>query len=149
MEWLSRIRSKTVGLDTAPLIYFIEDNRKYREIIHSFFEDLDRGEFSVITSTLTLTEVMVHPLRSGNHRLATRYRDILLNQNNLLVVPITVEIAEIAAELRARYQIRTPDALQIAAALDKNVQFFLTNDKRLSSIKELEALVLDALLEQE
>ena len=149
MEWLSRIQSKTVGLDTSPLIYFIEDNQNYRKIIHSFFESLDRGDFSVITSTLTLTEVLVHPLRSGNHKLASRYRDILLNQKNLLVVQITVEIAEIAADLRAKHQIRTPDALQIAAALDKNVQFFLTNDKRLSSIKELEVLVLDTLLEQE
>jgi len=66
MEWLIQLQGQVVGLDTAPLIYFIEQNELYLELVRTFFGAMSRGEFQVITSTLTLTEVLVHPLRSGN-----------------------------------------------------------------------------------
>jgi predicted nucleic acid-binding protein len=54
--------------------------------------------------------------------------------------------AERAAELRARYHLRTPDALQVATALLSDCQAFLTNDKDLSRIIEIQVLVLETLL---
>lgn len=68
MAWLDRLKDKIIGLDTAPLIYFIEQNPDYIKTVHEFFSSMDRGEFRVVTSTLTLTEVLVHPLRNGNIR---------------------------------------------------------------------------------
>jgi len=79
VEWIDDLQGKTAGLDTAPLIYFIEENPAYIETVKPFFEAMDRGEFLVVTSTVTLLEVLVHPLRSNNRELATEYRDILLN----------------------------------------------------------------------
>ncbi len=70
MEWIETLRGTVVGLDTAPLIYFIEENPTYLPIVGRFFEAVDRGEFRVVTSVLTLTEVLVHPLRHGDHNLA-------------------------------------------------------------------------------
>src|SRR5437764_9547125 len=70
MEWIEALRGTVVGLDTAPLIYFIEENPSYLHVVRPFFEAVDRGEFRVITSILTLTEVLVHPLRQGDHELA-------------------------------------------------------------------------------
>ncbi len=102
MEWLMQLQGQVVGLDTAPLIYLMEQNQAYLGLVRAFFGALSRGEFQVVTSTLTLTEVLVHPLRSGNVELAGQYRDILLDQENLITVPISVEIAEVAAQLRAR-----------------------------------------------
>ncbi len=78
MEWLTQLQGQTIGLDTAPLIYFIEQNSTYLESVRAFFTAMDRGEFRVVTSTLTLTEVLVHPLRAGNEALAREYRDIIL-----------------------------------------------------------------------
>lgn len=69
MEWLTQLEGQTVGLDTAPLIYFIEQNEAYLELVRAFFGAMSRGEFQVVTSTLTLTEVLVHPLRSGMSNL--------------------------------------------------------------------------------
>ncbi len=43
MEWINDLRGKTVGLDTAPLIYFIEENPTYLETATLFFEAMDRG----------------------------------------------------------------------------------------------------------
>jgi predicted nucleic acid-binding protein len=83
MEWLNLLTGKIVGLDTAPLIYFIEQNPKYISTVREFFSSVNRGEFRVITSTLTLTEVLVHPLRNNNLELTQQYQDILLNQDYL------------------------------------------------------------------
>jgi predicted nucleic acid-binding protein len=145
MEWLTRLQGQIVGLDTAPLIYFIEENSTYLERVCAFFTAMEQDEFQVISSTLILTEVLVHPLRTGNTALAQHYRDILFNQENLAIVSVSPAIAELAAQLRATYNLRTPDAIQIAAAIQGNAAFFLTNDARLPAIPDLEILVLDQL----
>lgn len=146
MEWLIQLQGQVVGLDTAPLIYFIEQNEAYLEVVRAFFQAMNQGEFQVVTSTLTLTEVLVHPLRAGNLELAQQYRDILFNQENLTILPIATEIAEFAAQLRATYNLRTPDAIQIATAINGSANFFLTNDARLPAITELTIVLLDELL---
>lgn len=51
-----------VGLDTAPLIYFIEKNPTYLEITDAFFEAMVRGEFRVVILVVTLLEVLVYLL---------------------------------------------------------------------------------------
>jgi predicted nucleic acid-binding protein len=63
----------------------------------------------------------------------------------LSIIQLKVEIAEIAAELRGRHHLRTPDALQIAAALHSGCQAFLTNDQELSRLSELRIIVLKEL----
>ena len=113
MGWLTQLRGQVVGLDTAPLIYLIEQDERYLEPVRAFFQAMSQGEFQVITSTLTLTEVLVHPLRSNNATLATQYRDIILDQENLTVLSVNVEIAEGAAWLRAAHNLRTPDAISV------------------------------------
>jgi len=145
VEWINDLRGKTVGLDTAPLIYFIEENPAYIETVGSFFEAMDRGDFLVVTSTVTLLEVLVHPLRSNNRELATEYRDILLN-SNLMTLEVSSAIAEQAAQLRAAHNIRTPDAIQISAALSAGASHFFTNDIRLPEIPSIQILSLDALV---
>lgn len=66
MEWISKLRGMIVGLDTAPLIYFIERHPVYLSFVRPFFQAMEIGEFEVVTSTLTLTEVLVHPYKHGN-----------------------------------------------------------------------------------
>ncbi len=145
MEWLIQLQGQVVGLDTAPLIYFIEQNEAYLELVRAFFRTMSQGEFQVVTSTLTLTEVLVHPLRSGNIELAKQYRNVVLDQENLITMPVSIEIAEVAAQLRATQNLRTPDAIQLATAMQGGATFFLTNDARLAAISDLEVLVLDTL----
>lgn len=144
MEWINDLQGKTIGLDTAPLIYFIEENPTYLETVKLFFEAMDRGDFKVVTSTVTLLEVLVHPLRSNNTRLAAEYRDILLN-STLMTIEISSPVAEQAARLRASHNIRTPDAIQISAALNAGATHFFTNDISLPEIPDIQIISLDAL----
>ena len=78
--------------------------------------------------------------------MADQYRDILLNSIGLRTIPVNPEIAEIAAQVRAEYGIRTPDAIQLATALREGATYFLTNDVRLSPVSEVNVLVLDQLV---
>ncbi|WP_232317124.1 type II toxin-antitoxin system VapC family toxin [Anabaena sp. CA = ATCC 33047] len=124
MEWLVQLQNQVVGLDTAPLIYFIEENPNYLDVIDAFFEAMFRCEFTVVTSVLTITEVLVYPLRQGNTRLAQQYRDILFNSQGLTTIEVFPDIAETAAQLRANYNLRTPDAIQMATAIRGGASFF-------------------------
>jgi predicted nucleic acid-binding protein len=147
LEWIEALRGETIGLDTAPLIYFIEENPTYLERVSAFFEALDRGDFGAVTSMVTLIEVLVHPLRRNDAALARRYQDILLNAKGLVILPLSQEVAKGAARLRAAHNIRTPDAIQISTAIDAGASFFLTNDSRLPPLPNLQVLVLDELRE--
>lgn len=145
MEWINQLQGQVVGLDTAPLIYFMEQNPNYIEMMRLFFKAFNRGDFRIVTSTVTLVEVLVHPLRQKNTPLAQEYREILMNQESLTVVELTPDIAETAAQLRATYNLRSPDSIQMATAIREGASFFLTNDARLPSLPGLTVLVLEHL----
>ncbi len=97
------------------------------------------------TSVVTLTEVLTKPIQASDARLIQIYREMLLESQNFTLLPITAAIAERAAELRAAYQLKTPDALQIAAALQAGCEGFVTNDRQLQLVKELRIVILDDL----
>lgn len=145
MEWLAQLQGQIVGLDTAPLIYFIEENPTYLHVTDAFFEAMFQGGFEVVTSVITISEVLVYPLRQGNTSLSQQYRDILFNSQGLTTIEVVQNIAETAAQLRAIYNLRTPDAIQMATAIHGGASFFLTNDAKLPSLPQLSVLVLDQL----
>lgn len=134
-----------LGLDTSPLIYFIERHPVYLTLMRNIIRKIDTGEIEGYTSVVTLTEVLIHPKRLQQVTLEENYRTLLFKSRHFELVSIDAIIAEQAAELRAHYNLRTPDALQIAAILSVGCQAFLTNDKRLSGMTELQILILDDL----
>lgn len=149
MEWVRKLLGTTVGLDTAPLIYFIEKHPKYLPLVYPFFDAMQQGEVRVVTSALTLTEVLVHPYRRNDRDLARQYSRILLNAPNLTLLTISPEIADEAARIRAAHGLKTPDSIQIATALAGKATAFLTNDAEIAAIPGLQIIVLDNLLRPE
>ena len=145
MDWLDDLRGHLVGLDTAPLIYFIERHPVYLAQVRPFFQALDRGELRVVTSTVTLLEVLVHPFRRGDAVLLQQYRDILLNVQGLDTIPVSPAIAEEAARLRAVHRLLPADAIQLATAINAGAAAFLTNDTGLPRLATPRLLVLDEL----
>ena len=134
-----------LGLDTVPFIYFVEARPPQFALVEAIIQHIDRGDFEGFTSVITLAEVLVHPFLHNDLVLQQEYRRLLLNSRNFETVGISAAIAEQAAELRARHRLLTPDALQIAVALDKGCQAFLTNDRLLKRVTDLHVLVLDEL----
>ncbi len=145
MEWIDALRGEIVGLDTAPLIYFIERHPAHSAKLKPFFAAAERREFRMVTSLVTLLEVLVHPLRNGRDDLAREYRDILFRSPSLTALPIGEEIAEEAARLRASHGVKTPDAIQLATAKIAGATWFLTNDGNLPSLPGISLLVVDRL----
>lgn len=134
-----------LAVDTAPVIYFIEANPRYDALVSEIFQRISNGGMDGMCSVITLTEVLVQPLRHGDQQLAQDYADLLLHSQHFATVSIDASAAATAAELRARYNLRTPDALQISAARKNGCQAFLTNDTALSRVTEIRILVLDEL----
>lgn len=143
MELGRLLKGKVVFFDTTPLIYFMEKNPRYSEVVKPVIELLDSGLAQGLTSTITLLEVLVLPLREGNKKLAEKYKAILLSSNGLETCEISNAISEKAATLRARYGIKTPDSIQLATAIVRKADYFLTNDLDLKRVKEIKIAVLE------
>lgn len=132
-------------LDTAPLIYYVEANPSYVTKMDAVITTIENNPIDATSSVITLVEILSRPLQLEDHRLVQEYRDILLNSGDFRLVPVTIQIASIAADLRARYNLRTPDALHMATALHTGCDMFLTNDVALKRVTEITVLALDEL----
>ncbi|HMQ04207.1 MAG TPA: type II toxin-antitoxin system VapC family toxin [Pyrinomonadaceae bacterium] len=140
----SLISGRVVAFDTAPLIYYIEENLTYLPLVEELFELIDSGSAQGVTSVLTLLEVLVKPMREGRKDVADDYRQILTGSANIYLHPIGESVCEGAAVLRSKYPwLRTPDAIQIATALSVQADVVVTNDERWKRIVEIEVIVLD------
>lgn len=137
---------KVLGLDTAPLIYLIEQHPRFGPPVLEIARRLDAGDLVAATSTLTLTEVLSQPLRLGRHDLVHAYRRLLEGHEGLRLVSVDSQVAVLAAELRSRHSLRTPDAIQVAAALHAGCDAFLTNDGDLRRVAELEIILVSDLV---
>jgi len=135
-----------VMIDTAPLVYFIEEHEKYLDILSDTFSKIDSGEKTGITSIVTLIEVLVKPLKDNNQKLVNEYQSILTASRNILLVDITQNIGKKAAELRAKYNILLPDAIQIAVGIMNDADIFLTNDELLKKVTEINVVVLEEII---
>jgi len=136
-----------VALDTVIFIYHFEKSKTYFKLTKEIFSRLDGNqEFSAITSILTLLEVSVKPIEDSRDDLLKEYSDKLLYDNKLTTLMIERDVAIKAAELRAKYRLRTPDAIQIATSIIGKAGAFITNDMDLKKVKEIEVLILDDFL---
>jgi predicted nucleic acid-binding protein len=135
------------ALDTVAFIYYIEENPTFLPLVGPIFEQVAAGRLEVVTSSLTLLEVLVVPLRTGNLALADRYEAYLSRSRGMRLVDIGRQQLRTAAQLRALHpSLRTPDALQLAAALSAGCRSFVTNDRRLPPVPGLGVLLLRSYL---
>jgi predicted nucleic acid-binding protein len=132
----------SLGLDSAPLIYLVERHPDFGPLVRQAIEQAEAGSLQLVTSSITLTEVLCFPFEQKAEEVAQAYRDILLNSPYLRLQPVDAETAEQAARLRAAYRLKTPDAIQLAAALQSGCDAFLTNDLSFRRVRELKPLIL-------
>ena len=137
-----------VALDTAAFIYFIEEHASFAPLLAPLFRDADRGRRVLVTSALTLLEVLVVPYRAGNAALAERYEALLTRGRGLRLVDLDHAQLRAAAQLRAVTRMRTPDALQLAAALTQGCTTFITNDRAYPEVPGLRVVQLRDVVKQ-
>lgn len=145
MGLIKKFTGKKVFLDTAPIIYFIEENPAYITRLEKLFNANTEGVFIFSTSVITLIEVLIHPLKNDETGLSEQYSNILCYSPSIEMLDINADIAKNAAKIRAKYGFKTPDAIQLASALQSGSDFFITNDNQLNKFKELKVVLVDQL----
>ena len=134
-----------VFIDTAPFIYALEDNAQYSAVVRKVFSEYYTKETPLCTSLLTFTEYCVIPYRQNDIRKITDF-EAFISDAGIFLVPFSVKIAKYAAQIRAKYiGIKAMDALQLAFAIQNGCDIFLTNDKQLRQVGEINVLLVDEL----
>jgi len=130
-------------------IYHLEDHPIYAQATEVLFESWEAGSTSGVTSIITMLEILIKPKRDGNLEAARDYMEMLTTFPNLELVNLDLGLADMAAGLRAKYNLKTPDAIQIAATLQTGGTAFVTNDPAFKRVAEIEVLVIDELIAEE
>ena len=139
--WANLPQGASVLVDTAPWIYVLESHPQFADRFVGLFEAAAKGHVLIALSTITLAEVLTGPFKAGQTALAKRYEKALLQYR---VVDVSAPIAALAAQLRAQYRLKLPDALQLATALDLGATALVTHDRDFSQVSGLDILTGDA-----
>lgn len=133
---------KKIGVDTAVLIYLLEEHPQYIERVERLFHDIENGKTHAVFSVIGMIELLTGPKKLKRYDMAARYRELFSHFPNLNVAGINERIVELSSDLRAQYGIGTPDAIHVATAIDFGADAFVTNDKRLKKVKEIGMMVI-------
>lgn len=137
--------SAKVYADTSILIYTLEVNLDYYNLLQPLWLRFQTGAVEILTSELTLMETLVVPLRNQNTALVNAYEQLLL-ASDLRLILIDQAILREAAQLRATTNLKTPDAIHAATALSNQTTLFLTNDSQFHRVAGLPVVVLREVL---
>jgi predicted nucleic acid-binding protein len=119
---------------------------KYVGLTDPIFTWLGRPNHTGITSTITITELLAPAYRNSGEALADQFYGLLTTYPNLEWVAPNLEVADIAARIRAQHRLRTPDALQAATAIQAHATGLVTNESIFERVEAFETIVLDGLL---
>lgn len=133
---------RLVALDTSVWIYHFEGSSAYGRAADSVLEAVNQGRVAAVVSELVLLELLVAPLKKGAQDVADEIELTLLHFPHLQLAPVTRGVLVRAAETRARYGLRTPDAIMVATAVESGATLAVTNDVAWRKVKELEVVVL-------
>lgn len=118
-----------IFFDTNLFIYMFEGLEPNRSrVLQIRKRMLDRGD-SLVTSAMTLGEVLVRPTRLGQTPLIEQYDQAI--RATARVINFDAPIAWRYASLRATHTLRSADAIQLACASHHGVDLLITNDQRL------------------
>ncbi|MDP8922337.1 MAG: type II toxin-antitoxin system VapC family toxin [Chloroflexota bacterium] len=133
---------RRVGIDTSVFIYHLEGSTHFAGPAGIALAELAAGAFEGVTPVLTLMEIAVKPLQLGRPDVADEYDVLLGMYPHLVVADVDRDAARRAAELRVAYRLRPVDALQVAVCLQHGATAFVTNDRELRRIVDLQVLLL-------
>lgn len=133
---------RLVALDTSVWIYHFEGSAAYGRAADSVLETIAQGRVGAVASELVLLELLVAPLKKGAQDVADEIELTLLHFPHLQLVPVTRAVLLRAAEIRARYALRTPDAIMLASAVEAGATLVVTNDDTWRRVEQIEVLLL-------
>jgi len=131
--------------DTNLFIYFFEGNSEFSVATRRLRQNMvDRGD-QLLTSALTLGEILVKPLEKGDINRCRLYGKLLSETAHILM--FDAKAARRYASIRLTRSVKAPDAMQLACAGEAGVDLFITNDRRLQG-KQVDGVQFIVSLEQ-
>jgi predicted nucleic acid-binding protein len=146
MGRLAPKNGEIIYIDTAIVIYTIEGNSNYLTALEPLWEQFQTGNIEIMTSELTLMEVLVQPLKHNDAPLVTDYEEFL-TASSIQLLPIDRTILKNDAQLRSTKNIKTPDAIHASTAMQHSCTMFLTNDRGFQNIPGLPSMILDQVIQ--
>ena len=137
VDWTALPDGALLLVDSAPLIYHLEDNARLAHRFAGLFEAAAAGHVSIAITTITLAEVLTGPYEHGRDALAKQMEAAMFEH---ALYPLSASIAIDAARLRQRYRLRLPDAIQLATALQINAFALVTHDRDFSRVQDIRIL---------
>lgn len=138
-------KRQLIFLDTMCFIYHFEESRSYLPVTSIIFDSVEKGDIFGATSVLTIHEIFTGAKRGGDIDLVESYRTVFKSFPHLSIYPIDLKCAEISSDLRVKYGLKTPDALQLASALSVKADAYITNDECFKRVKEIDVLLIKSL----
>ncbi len=137
---------RRIAMDSSIFIYQIEAHPKYVALTDAVFSWLDDPTSRAVTAALTMTEILVVPYRNRDEKLVDDFYGLFSTYPNLEWISVDLQVADVAARLRAAYGLRTPDALQAAVAIQTEATALITNDPVFRRVSGFAPIVLDDFL---
>ncbi len=131
-----------VFLDTSCFIYLIEDHPLFAAKVAPVFKRITDGKLEAITSVITVSEVLVAPIKQNNEGLIAKYHELFTQVDDLRVMAPSYQTAIVAARIAASYGTKLPDCYQLAIAAETGCSTFLTNDEALRKHKKANVLLI-------
>ncbi|MBC7248945.1 MAG: type II toxin-antitoxin system VapC family toxin [Anaerolineae bacterium] len=121
---------KLLALDTMVFSYHLSNHPRYAPLTSAVLKAIESNQIAGLITTVTLAEVLTAPAQAGDRRAMWEYELYLTHFPNLRIVPLDVALARETALVQAATGLRTPDAIQVAAAQLAGADAIVTNDRR-------------------
>jgi len=137
------INFKTVAVNSNIFIYQFEENKKYFNFTNHLLKLAEQEKkIKIYFSVIGVAELLTGPAKSKNNQLYDAYIVFFDSAQNIKIINVNYEAAKQAAKLRVNYNIKTPDALHLACAIESGCEVFITNDKDLEKVQEIKIIVI-------
>lgn len=135
-------KHKRIGLDSMGFIYFLEDNSYFANLAEIIFELAEKDQTAVISSVLAPIEVLTGYRKTKDSAAENEFMQMVQDFPNIEIYDLDFRMIERVVDLRAKYSLKTPDAIHIATAIEHKADIFVTNDTVLKKIREIEIICL-------
>ncbi len=126
-----------IYLDTNLYIAFFEGESGISQKVEDLLVTSKDNRLRIISSPLTITELLIIPLKDENLHLIEVYKSLKSHINNIDFIDFSFDISITAANLRSKYNLSIPDCIHLATAIAEKVDVFYTADKEIKKVKEI------------
>jgi len=122
------VGAERIGLDTAVLIYQLEDVSPYVQLTTHLLTNAAMGRTQLLVSAISVAEILAGPWKAGDESAARRIEESMRALPGLVVADMTFDAASRAARLRGQTNLPLADSLILASVMQRKPQLIVTND---------------------